>query len=181
MCIRDSAGLYFEIEEPMIAVLAAIERTGVRIDSAALNEYAVELSGKLARLEAEVRAEAGEPNLNINSTRQLGEVLFARMRIAEKPKMTRTKQFCTDEEYLQTFARKHRIVDLILEYRGVKKLLSTYVEALPQLVNPATGRIHTSFNQAVTATGRLSSANPNLQNIPCLLYTSDAADEYFTV
>ena len=160
------AGLYFEIEEPMIAVLAAIERTGVRIDSAALNEYAVELSGKLARLEAEVRAEAGEPNLNINSTRQLGEVLFARMRIAEKPKMTRTKQFCTDEEYLQTFARKHRIVDLILEYRGVKKLLSTYVEALPQLVNPATGRIHTSFNQAVTATGRLSSANPNLQNIP---------------
>ncbi|WP_295991669.1 DNA polymerase I [uncultured Alistipes sp.] len=160
------AGLYFEIEEPMIAVLAAIERTGVRIDSAALNEYAVELGGKLARLEAEVRAEAGEPNLNINSTRQLGEVLFARMRIAEKPKMTRTKQFCTDEEYLQTFARKHRIVDLILEYRGVKKLLSTYVEALPQLVNPATGRIHTSFNQAVTATGRLSSANPNLQNIP---------------
>ena len=80
--------------------------------------------------------------------------------------MTKTKQFCTDEDYLQTFARKHRIVDLILEYRGVKKLLSTYVEALPQLVNRRTGRIHTSFNQAVTATGRLSSTNPNLQNIP---------------
>ena len=88
------------------------------------------------------------------------------MRIAEKPKMTRTKQFSTDEEYLQTFAHKHRIIDLILEYRGVKKLLSTYVEALPQLVNRRTGKIHTSFNQAVTATGRLSSTNPNLQNIP---------------
>ena len=97
---------------------------------------------------------------------QLGEVLFGKMRIAEKPKMTKTKQFCTDEDYLQSFARKHRIVDLILEYRGVKKLLSTYVEALPQLVNRTTGRIHTSFNQAVTATGRLSSTNPNLQNIP---------------
>ena len=147
--------LYFEIEEPMIAVLADIEMAGVRIDSEAL-----------AELEAAIRTEAGEPNLNINSARQLGEVLFGKMRIAEKPKMTKTKQFCTDEDYLQSFARKHRIVDLILEYRGVKKLLSTYVEALPQLVNRSTGRIHTSFNQAVTATGRLSSTNPNLQNIP---------------
>lgn len=158
--------LYSEIEEPMIGVLADIETEGVRIDTAALAEYAVELNRKLAELESAVRIEAGEPTLNINSTRQLGEVLFARMRIAEKPKMTKTKQFCTDEEYLQTFAHKHRIVDLILEYRGVKKLLSTYVEALPQLVNKTTGRIHTSFNQAVTATGRLSSTNPNLQNIP---------------
>ena len=158
--------LYREIEEPMIEVLADIEMTGVRIDTEALAEYAVELNRKLAELESAVRAEAGEPNLNINSTRQLGEVLFGRMRIAEKPKMTKTKQFCTDEEYLQSFAHKHRIVDLILEYRGVKKLLSTYVEALPQLVNRTTGRIHTSFNQAVTATGRLSSTNPNLQNIP---------------
>ena len=158
--------LYFEIEEPMIAVLADIEMAGVRIDSEALAVYAVELNQKLLELEAAIRAEAGEPNLNINSTRQLGEVLFAKMRIAEKPKMTKTKQFCTDEEYLQSFAHKHRIVDLILEYRGVKKLLSTYVEALPQLVNRRTGRIHTSFNQAVTATGRLSSTNPNLQNIP---------------
>lgn len=158
--------LYFEIEEPMITVLADIEMAGVRIDTEALALYAVELNRKLAELEAAVRAEAGEPNLNINSTRQLGEVLFAKMRIAEKPKMTRTKQFSTDEEYLQSFAHKHRIVDLILEYRGVKKLLSTYVEALPQLVNRRTGRIHTSFNQAVTATGRLSSTNPNLQNIP---------------
>lgn len=158
--------LYFEIEEPMIEVLANIEMAGVRIDSAALAEYAVELNRTMAELEAAIRTEAGEPSLNINSTRQLGEVLFAKMRIAEKPKMTKTKQFCTDEEYLQTFAHKHRIVDLILEYRGVKKLLSTYVEALPQLVNRTTGRIHTSFNQAVTATGRLSSTNPNLQNIP---------------
>ena len=158
--------LYFEIEEPMIAVLADIEMAGVRIDSEALAVYAVELNRKLAELEAAIRTEAGEPNLNINSARQLGEVLFGKMRIAEKPKMTKTKQFCTDEDYLQSFARKHRIVDLILEYRGVKKLLSTYVEALPQLVNRRTGRIHTSFNQAVTATGRLSSTNPNLQNIP---------------
>ena len=158
--------LYFEIEEPMIAVLADIEMAGVRIDSEALAVYAVELNRKLAELEAAIRTEAGEPNLNINSARQMGEVLFGKMRIAEKPKMTKTKQFCTDEDYLQSFARKHRIVDLILEYRGVKKLLSTYVEALPQLVNRSTGRIHTSFNQAVTATGRLSSTNPNLQNIP---------------
>ncbi len=158
--------LYCEIEEPMIEVLADIEMAGVRIDTASLAEYAVELNRKLAELEADIRKEAGEPNLNINSTRQLGEVLFSKMRIAEKPKMTRTKQFCTDEEYLQGFAHKYRIVDRILEYRGVKKLLSTYVEALPQLVNPVTGRIHTSFNQAVTATGRLSSTNPNLQNIP---------------
>ena len=158
--------LYFRIEEPMIEVLADIEMAGVKIDTAALAEYAVELNGRMAELEDEIRRTAGEPTLNINSTRQLGDVLFAKMRIAEKPKMTKTKQFCTDEEYLQTFAHKHRIVDLILEYRGVKKLLSTYVEALPLLVNRTTGRIHTSFNQAVTATGRLSSTNPNLQNIP---------------
>lgn len=158
--------LYAEIEEPMIAVLADIETAGVRIDTAALADYAVELRERLATLEQEIRTLAGEPALNINSTRQLGEVLFGKLRIAEKPKMTRTKQFCTDEEYLQGFAGKYRIVAAVLEYRGVKKLLSTYVEALPQLVNPRTGHIHTSFNQAVTATGRLSSTNPNLQNIP---------------
>ncbi|MDE6778902.1 MAG: DNA polymerase I, partial [Alistipes sp.] len=158
--------LYFRIEEPMIDVLADIEMAGVRIDSDALAEYAVELNRRMAALEAEIREIAGEPALNINSTRQLGEVLFAKMRIAEKPKMTKTKQFCTDEEYLQSFAHKHRIVDLVLEYRGVKKLLSTYVEALPQLVNRSTGRIHTSFNQAVTATGRLSSTHANRPNHP---------------
>jgi DNA polymerase-1 len=109
---------------------------------------------------------AGEPTLNVNSPAQLGEVLFGKMRLVDKPKMTKTKQYSTDEETLQNIADKHPIVGLILEYRGVKKLLSTYVEALPQLVNPRTGKIHTSYNQAVTATGRLSSTNPNLQNIP---------------
>lgn len=158
--------LYWEVEEPLIRVLADVEMAGVKIDTDHLARYAVELTARLAELEQEVRREADEPQLNINSPRQLGEVLFGKMRITDKPKMTKTKQFCTDEEYLQSFAHQHRIVDMVLEYRGVKKLLSTYVEALPQLVNPVTGRIHTSFNQAVTATGRLSSTNPNLQNIP---------------
>ena len=158
--------LYERIEEPMIDVLAAMELEGVKIDVAQLAAYGVELNAELQELEQAVRAEAAEPTLNINSPRQLGEVLFAKMRITDKPKMTKTRQFSTDEEYLQSFAGKHRIIDLILRYRGVKKLLSTYVEALPQLVNSVTGRIHTSFNQAVTATGRLSSTNPNLQNIP---------------
>lgn len=166
VCGQGLDELYLRIEEPMIDVLAEMELTGVKIDSALLDDYAVELNALLGRLETDIRAEAGEPSLNVNSARQIGEVLFAKMRIAEKPRMTRTHQFSTEEEYLQTFARKHRIVDLILQYRGVKKLLSTYVEALPHLVNRVTGRIHTSFNQAVTATGRLSSTNPNLQNIP---------------
>lgn len=158
--------LYAEVEEPMIEVLAAIEMAGVRIDCVALAEYAVELNRRLGELETEIRKAAEDPDLNLNSAKQLGEVLFGKMKIDPNPKMTKTKQYRTDEDYLQSFAHKHRIVDQILEYRGVKKLLSTYVEALPQLVNPATGRIHTSFNQAVTATGRLSSTNPNLQNIP---------------
>ena len=158
--------LYEKIEEPMIEVLAAMELAGVKVDAHQLADYAVELNAELAQLETEIREIADEPALNINSARQLGEVLFAKLRITDKPKMTKTKQFSTDEEYLQGFAGKHRIVDLILRYRGVKKLISTYVEALPQLINPVTGHIHTSFNQAVTATGRLSSTNPNLQNIP---------------
>ncbi len=158
--------LYHEIEEPMMDVLADMEWEGVAIDSDALRNYSAVLSQKLATIEAEIREVSGEADININSSRQLGELLFAKMRITAKPKMTKTKQFCTDEEYLQSFAGEHRVVDLILEYRGLKKLLSTYVESLPQLVNPVTGHIHTSYNQAVTATGRLSSANPNLQNIP---------------
>ena len=158
--------LYERIEAPMIDVLADIEMAGVRIDCTALNAYAEELRKLLAKLEQEVRTMADEPELNINSSRQLGEVLFAKLRIAAKPKMTKTKQFSTEEEYLQGFAHDFPIVSKILEYRGVKKLLSTYVEALPELVNTETGRIHTSYNQAVTATGRLSSTNPNLQNIP---------------
>ena len=158
--------LYCNIEEPMIGVLADMEWTGVKIDSNALREYSAVMGAELVRLEQSIRTLADEPNLNVNSGRQIGEVLFAKMQIAEKPKMTKTKQFCTDEEYLTTFAAEHEIVRAILEYRGVKKLLSTYIDALPQLVNPITGRIHTSYNQAVTATGRLSSSNPNLQNIP---------------
>ena len=158
--------LYERIEEPMIEVLADMEMQGVRIAPEQLADYAVELNNELQHLESEIRREADEPALNVNSARQLGEVLFAKMRITDKPKMTKTRQFSTEEEYLQGFAGKHRIVDMILQYRGVKKLLSTYVEALPSLINPVTGRIHTSFNQAVTATGRLSSTNPNLQNIP---------------
>ena len=158
--------LYHNIEAPMIDVLAAMELEGVTVDCEALARYAVELREMLLRLETEVRELAGEPTLNINSSRQLGDVLFGKLRITDKPKMTKTKQFSTDEEYLQGFAHDFPIVNKILEYRGVKKLLSTYVEALPELVNRESGRIHTSYNQAVTATGRLSSTNPNLQNIP---------------
>ena len=158
--------LYNNIEEPMIDVLADMELEGVTIDRKALARYGVELRELLLRLESEIRTMAEEPELNINSSRQLGEVLFGKLRIAAKPKMTKTKQFSTDEEYLQSFAHDFPIVGKILEYRGIKKLLSTYVEALPELINPKTGHIHTSYNQAVTATGRLSSTNPNLQNIP---------------
>ena len=158
--------LYHEIEEPMIAVLADMEWNGVKIDSERLKDYSVTLTMQLRDLEQRICAMADTPALNVNSGRQIGELLFAKMRIAEKPKMTKTKQFCTDEEYLKGFAAEHEIVRLILEYRGVKKLLSTYIDALPELVNPVTGHIHTSYNQAVTATGRLSSSNPNLQNIP---------------
>ena len=158
--------LYHRIEEPMIDVLADMELTGVRVDCEALVRYGVALNDHLTRLEKEICEMADEPTLNINSSRQLGEVLFGKLRITEKPKMTKTKQYSTDEEYLTGFAKEFPIVDKILEYRGVKKLLSTYVEALPKLVNRTTDRIHTSYNQAVTATGRLSSTNPNLQNIP---------------
>ena len=158
--------LYCLIEEPMIDVLAGMEWCGVKINSAALHNYSATMSGELSKLEEKIRVLADEPSLNVNSGRQIGEVLFAKMRITDKPKMTKTKQFCTDEEYLTSFAAEHEIVRIILEYRGIKKLLSTYIDALPQLVNPVTGHIHTSYNQAVTATGRLSSSNPNLQNIP---------------
>lgn len=158
--------LYCQIEEPLIDVLADMEWNGVKIDSAALARYSVTMSAHLVELEEHIRTLAEDPTLNVNSGRKVGDVLFAKMRIADKPKMTKTKQFCTDEEYLRGFAAEHEIVRAILEYRGVKKLLSTYIDALPLLVNPVTGHIHTSYNQAVTATGRLSSSNPNLQNIP---------------
>lgn len=158
--------LYREIEEPMIDVLADMEYTGVRIDSEILAETRSEINRKLAGMEGTIREMTGEATLNVNSAKQLGEALFGRMKIDPKPKMTKTKQYRTDEEYLQSLADKNPVIDLVLGYRGMKKLLSTYIDALPQLVDPATGRVHTSYNQAVTATGRLSSSNPNLQNIP---------------
>ena len=158
--------LYLRIEEPLIRVLADIEMTGVKIDSEALAASGRELTSELAGLEDRIREMTGDPSLNVNSAKQLGEALFGRMKIDPKPKMTKTKQYRTDEEYLQMLSDRHPVIGMILEYRGLRKLLSTYVDALPQLVNPLTGRIHTSFNQAVTATGRLSSTNPNLQNIP---------------
>ena len=157
--------LYKNIEEPLIRVLADMEMTGVRIDPGILGESRRELAGQLETLERQIRELAGEPALNVNSAKQLGEVLFAKLKIDPKPKKTKT-QYRTDEEYLQSLTDRSPIVGLILEYRGIKKLLSTYIDALPQLVNPRTGRVHTSFNQAATATGRLSSSNPNLQNIP---------------
>lgn len=166
VCEEGLQYLYAEIEEPMIDVLADMEWEGVRINTESLAEYKIELQKELTDLEWKIRELADEPTLNVNSSRQLGEVLFAKLRIDPKPRMTKTKQFRTDEEYIQSLASRHPIVGLILEYRGVKKLLSTYVEALPALINRSTGHIHTSYNQAVTATGRLSSANPNLQNIP---------------
>ena len=158
--------LYTAIESPLISTLMEMEREGVRVDCDHLARYAVELNGRMAVLEEQIRSLAGIPTLNINSSRQLGVALFEVLKIDAKPKKTKTKQYSTEEEYLTFLADRHPIVPLILEYRGIKKLLSTYVEALPQMVNPATGRIHTSYNQAVAATGRLSSTNPNLQNIP---------------
>lgn len=158
--------LYSRIEEPLIEVLADIEMAGVKIDAEGLAQSGEVLRADLAYLEEHIRQEAKDPSLNVNSAKQLGEALFGRMKIDPKPKMTKTKQYSTDEDYLQTLCDKHPVVGKILEYRGLRKLLSTYIEALPQLINPVTGKIHTSFNQTVTATGRLSSTNPNLQNIP---------------
>ncbi len=158
--------LYNRIEEPLIRTLADMEWEGVRIDVSLLEEYGDRLRNDLVLLEERIRELSGVPDLNVNSSRQLGVVLFEVLRIDPKPKRTQTKQYSTEEEYLTFLADRHPIVPLILEYRKIKKLLSTYVEALPQLVNPTTGRIHTAYNQAVAATGRLSSTNPNLQNIP---------------
>ena len=164
---RDGAlELYNTIEEPLIRTLADMEWEGVRVDVGKLHAYAKELGATLVELEEQIRTLSGVADLNVNSSRQLGVALFEVLKIEAKPKKTKTKQYCTDEEYLTFLADRHPIVPLILEYRGIKKLLSTYVEALPLLVNPATGHIHTSYNQAVAATGRLSSTNPNLQNIP---------------
>jgi DNA polymerase-1 len=158
--------LYYTLEEPLIKVLAEIEYTGVSINIQALNDYAVELNKELYQLDMEIREMAGVPDLNVSSPKQLGEVLFERMKIAPDAKLTKTKQYSTNEEELAKYADKHPIVPKILDFRSVKKLVSTYVEVLPILINKKTGKIHASFNQAVASTGRLSSNNPNLQNIP---------------
>ncbi len=157
--------LFQNIEMPLVPVLADMETTGVRLDTDALAETSKALTTRLADIETEIYDMAGH-KFNIASPKQVGEVLFDEMKIAEKPKKTRTGQYVTSEEVLQQLRDKAPVVDAILRHRGLKKLLGTYVDALPKLVNARTGRIHTSFNQAVTATGRLSSSDPNLQNIP---------------
>lgn len=157
--------LFREIEMPLMPVLAEMELDGVTIDTGALAETSNVLTARMKEIEQRIYDQAGE-TFNIASPRQVGDVLFSKMKIVEKPKKTKTGQFVTSEEVLQTLKSKHPIVADILEHRGLKKLLGTYVDALPKLINPRTGHIHTSFNQTVTATGRLSSSDPNLQNIP---------------
>ena len=157
--------LFEEIEMPLVPVLAYMERNGVRIDTEALQETSKHFTTRMQDIEEEVHQMAGV-DFNIASPKQVGEVLFDRLKIVEKAKKTKTGQYVTSEEVLESLRGKHEIVGKILEYRGLKKLLGTYIDALPLLVNPKTQRIHTSFNQTVTATGRLSSSNPNLQNIP---------------
>lgn len=157
--------LFSEVEMPLVRVLASMERNGVRLDTDSLKETSQILTARMNDIEQEIYRLAGE-EFNIASPRQVGEILFGKMKIVEKPKKTKTGQFVTSEEVLQQLRGKSEIVGKILEHRGLKKLLGTYVDALPKLVNPRTGHIHTSFNQTVTATGRLSSSDPNLQNIP---------------
>lgn len=157
--------LFREVEMPLVRVLAGMEMSGVRIDTASLKETSAMLTQRISSIEAEIYRLAGE-EFNIASPRQVGEILFGKMKITEKPKKTKTGQYVTSEEVLQQLRGKSEIVGKILEHRGLKKLLGTYVDALPKLISPRTGHIHTSFNQTVTATGRLSSSDPNLQNIP---------------
>lgn len=157
--------LLYEIELPLIYVLADMEYTGVRLDTDALAEYSKKLTLQLQNIEQEIY-KAAESEFNINSAKQVGEVLFDKLKIVDKPKKTKTGQYVTSEETLESMKTAHPIVGQILDYRGLKKLLSTYIDALPLLVNPADEKVHTSYNQTVTATGRLSSSNPNLQNIP---------------
>ena len=157
--------LFYEIEMPLIPVLVNIETNGVLLDTEALKASSMHFTEKMQEIEREIFVLA-EEEFNVSSPKKVGEILFEKLKIVEKAKKTKTGQYVTSEEVLEGIRHKHDIVEKILEYRGLKKLLSTYIDALPQLINPKTGRIHTSFNQTVTATGRLSSSNPNLQNIP---------------
>lgn len=161
----DGERLFYDIEMPLVPVLAEMELTGVCLDTAALAETGKNFNRRLAEYEQKIYAEAGE-TFNISSPKQVGDILFGKIKIVDKPKKTKTGQYVTSEEVLTQLRSRAPIVDDILSYRGLKKLLGTYVEALPRLINPRTGHIHTCFNQAITATGRLSSSDPNLQNIP---------------
>ncbi len=157
--------LFYQMEMPLIYVLAEMEAAGVKVDTDALKSSSLELTNQLAELTKEIHELAG-CEFNINSTRQVGEVLFDKLQLDTKAKKTKSGGYSTSEDVLEKLRSKHPIIDKLLAYRGIKKLLSTYIDALPELINPQTGKIHTSYNQAVTATGRLSSTNPNLQNIP---------------
>ena len=157
--------LFRDVEMPLVPVLAQMEFNGVRIDTNALRETSVLYTERLQEIEQEIYALAGT-SFNIASPKQVGEVLFDTLKISTKVKKTKGGQYSTSEEVLESLRDKHPVVEKILDYRGLKKLLGTYIDALPALINPRTGRIHTSFNQTVTSTGRLSSSNPNLQNIP---------------
>lgn len=157
--------LFWNIEMPLVRVLADMELNGVCLDTEALQETSRIFTDRMKQYEQEIYKEAGE-TFNIGSPKQVGDILFGKLQIMDKPKKTKTGQYVTSEEVLQSLEAKHPVVRNILNYRGMKKLLSTYIDALPKLINPQTGHIHTSFNQAQTATGRLSSSDPNLQNIP---------------
>ena len=157
--------LFYEIEMPLVPVLAEMEMNGVCIDTESLNETSRIFTNRMQELENRIYELAGEP-FNIASPKQVGEILFDKLKIVEKAKKTKTGQYVTSEEVLQQLKNKHEIIADILEHRGLKKLIGTYIDALPKLINPQTGHIHTSFNQTITATGRLSSSDPNLQNIP---------------
>ncbi|MBR5906615.1 MAG: DNA polymerase I [Bacteroidales bacterium] len=158
--------LYDSIEEPLIRVLSRMELAGVKVDLGALQSYSDGLRGQVASLEQEIRGLAGEPELNINSPKQVGELLFEKLKLDPKAKKPRKGNWPTDEKTLQELSDRSPIIDKILDYRGLRKLLGTYIEPFPSYVSPRDGRVHTTFNQALTATGRLSSSNPNLQNIP---------------
>lgn len=157
--------LFEEIEMPLVPVLARMEMNGVRVDTESLSETSRQFAERMSTIEKEIHEMAGM-DFNISSPKQVGEVLFDKLKIVDKAKKTKTGQYVTSEDVLQNLKSRHPIVEKILDYRGYKKLLSTYVDSLPQLINPKTGHIHTSYNQAVTSTGRLSSSDPNLQNIP---------------
>ena len=157
--------LFYDIEMPLVRVLAEMEMNGVCLDTASLQETSKIFTNRMLELESRIYELAGEP-FNIASPKQVGDILFGKMKIIDKPKKTKTGQYVTSEEVLQQLKHKSEIVEDILEHRGLKKLLGTYIDTLPHLINKRTGHIHTSFNQTITATGRLSSSDPNLQNIP---------------